>query len=92
MKSCMALLAVFEHSAAACRTHVISLPDSSVCECHFTIGVYIADLLEKWDVLHLEHKSIVKQIIPRAQYTNMVQRFPPRTEEQVTNVCLFNYC
>ena len=56
-------------------------------ECHFTIGVYTADLLEKWDVLNLEHKSIIKHIIPSSQYTNMSERFPPRTEEQVNHVC-----
>lgn len=69
-----------------CRTHLVKLPDNTVVECHFTIGLYVADLFEKWDLLNLEHKSSIKHIIPKSDYTNLAGSFPRRTEGRVERV------
>lgn len=59
------------------------LPDKSVQECHMTLGLYIADLVEQWDLLNLKHFSSVKDIVPVDKFTHFEEDFTARQEHDV---------
>ena len=69
-----------------CRTHLVRLPNGLVQEFHFTLALYAADLVEKWDILNLEHKSSIRHIIPKNSFTDLERQFPGRTEGHIKHV------
>ena len=70
-----------------CRIHWVLLPNKSLCECHMTLDLYIADLQDQWDLLNLRHKSSVKELVPQHEFTNFEGKFPARQEGDVREVC-----
>ena len=71
------------------RQHFVPMPDETVPLCNFTLLMYSADTLEKWDLLNLRHRSIVQHAVLKQDYAGSDSRNMTRTEEKVKEVhCL----
>ena len=63
---------------------MVLLPDSSVCDCYCSLGLYSADLVEQWNCLNLRHMSGVRDIVPSGRFSDLT--FKERTEVDVKQV------
>ena len=64
------------------RQHFVPMPDETVPLCNFTLLMYSADTLEKWDLLNLRHRSIVQHAVLKQDYAGSDSRNMTRTEEK----------
>ena len=77
--------APMQSSCDDCAQHRVTLADGNVHQCNFTLGLYIVDTLEKWDLLNPRHKSIVQDMVAKehcssAQYDRLPRRAGSRGE------------
>lgn len=64
------------------------MPDKSVQECHCTLLLYSADLVEKWNCLNLRHMCAVKHVVTKGSFCDLTKSLPIRTEKDAREVSL----